>query len=116
MKLSVKFSYSKGEKKENEENLFKFQPPHANRNKLPKFSHQLLKIYLENLSICKCKSLPDIGSIFPISGTANPTEILITADPKIILYTERNLDPPKCDLQEDFGQCSLPIVDKNRDS
>ena len=41
---------------------------------------------------------------------------MIHADPKIILYSDRILESPKCDLPEAFGSCSLGIVEKKRDT
>ena len=103
-----------------EENLYKFQPPNASRNKLPKFSDSLFKIDLVEGKLRRCTFLEESGayngSLVPISQNGSKPELIIHADPKVILYTERALDNPVCDLPEDFGSCSLGIVDKNTES
>ena len=56
------------------------------------------------------------GSIVCISGGSDgPLELIIHTDPKILLYSERIFETPECDLPEEFGSCSLTIVDKKRD-
>ena len=103
-----------------EENLYKFQPPIVSRNKLPKFSDYLFKIDLTEGKLKSCSFLQDCGaynsSLVPITQNGSKSELIIHADPKVILYTERTLENPKCELPEDFGSCSLGIVDKNTDS
>ena len=103
-----------------EENLYKFQPPIAKRNKLPKFSKTLFKIALQDQKVSISAVLDEggayNGSAVGISGKDDPSEVIIHADPKILLYSERILDAPKCDLQEEFGFCSLSIAEKKRDA
>ena len=100
-----------------EENLFKFQPPLAKRNKLPKLSSNFFIIDLEKNDIRKHPGLQDSGayngSVVNVSGKADQMELILTADPKI-LYYGKSRDPPKCDLQEEFGSCSLPISEKQK--
>ena len=103
-----------------EENLHLFQPPFANKNKLPKFSDEVFRINIENKKVTSCSSLKDSGgyggSIVCISGGSDgPLELIIHTDPKILLYSERIFETPECDLPEEFGSCSLTIVDKKRD-
>ena len=102
------------------EDLYKFQPPFAKRNKLPKFGDSLYKIDLENQNLSFCSELQGCGgygsTFVIISREGNPVEAVLHADPKIILYSERVLETPKCDLPEEFGNCSLTIVEKNKDA
>ena len=56
------------------------------------------------------------GSIVNISDERNTPELLIHADPKVLLYSERSINSSKCDLTVQYGLCSLPVVEKNRDS
>ena len=87
--------------------MHKFQPPALSRNKLPQLSNDLIKINLEDKHVSACASLTDSGayngSIVYISSHENTSELIIHADPKIILYSERIIDPPKCDLSAEYG-------------
>ena len=107
------------EYKQNQENLYNFLPPIANRNKLPKLCNDLFKIDLVQQNISVCSTSEDSGayggSVVFLSGPQDPPELLLHADPKIILYSERILDPPKCELAAEFGSCSLPVVDKKKE-
>ena len=102
------------------ENLYKFQPPIAKRNKLPKISCDLFKVDLVDQKVTLCSSLKECGayngSIVNISDDRNPPELLIHADPKVLLYSERIINVAKCDLTVQYGFCSLPVVEKNHDS
>ena len=102
------------------ENLYQFQPPIAKRNKLPKFSNNLFRIDLDAKQLILCSNLQESGSyngsILNISDSCNLPELLIHADPKIIMYSERVIDAPQCDLTNEFGSCSLSIVEKKKDS
>ena len=103
-----------------EENLYQFQPPVANKNKLPRFSDQIFKIDLERKKVSSYLSMKDCGgyggSVVCISGQSDgPLELIINIDPKILLHSERIFDSPECDLPEEFGSCSLSIVEKKRD-
>ena len=76
-----------------ERNLFQFQPPIANKNKLPEFSTNLYMIDFENKSI-NVKYGPihggaSGGSIVPLSSDA---DLLIHADPKVYIFTRRNIE------------------------
>ena len=98
------------------ENLFKFQPPIAKRNKLPKISCDLFKVDLVDKKVTLCSSLEECGayngSIVNISDDRNTPELLIHADPKVLLYSERRINSSKCDLAVQYGLCSLPVVEK----
>ena len=102
-----------------EENLSQFQPPIAKRNKLPKLSSALFKIDLRTLDISSSSSLVESGSYngsgVCVSSSDGPVEIIFHADPKILLYSERVLQSPKCELPEEFGSCSMSVVDKRRE-
>ena len=112
------FTYPKY--KATKENLHKFQPPKANRNKLPKLSSDLFKIDLLKQEITSCSSLSEIGAYngtaLILSDVGSEPELVIQADPRILLYSERILDPPKCELPAEFGACSLPITEKKKNS
>ena len=51
-----------------------------------------------------------------LSDVGGEPELVIQADPRILLYSERILDPPKCELPAEFGACSLPITENKKDS
>ena len=101
-------------------NLYKFQPPKTKRNKLPKLSSDLFKINLAEGKLSSCPCLEEVGayngSAVMLSSGNSPAEILIHADPRILLYSERIMNPPKCDLTAEFGACSLSITEKKRNS
>ena len=106
--------------KPSEEDYYKFLPPIANRNKLPKLSTDFFIINLDTKQLSmQISEEKDIGaynsSMLCISGQADPPELLIHADPRIILYSERIMDNPKCDLPSKFGSCSLSVVEKKKD-
>lgn len=99
-----------------EDNLHKFLPPNTSRDKLPELGTNLYKIDLEEGTISVCEGPEDCGANNGSILMLNPQEMVITADPRMYLFSERMVQAPKCDLHDEFGSCSLSMTSKNRDS
>ena len=99
-----------------EDNLYKFLPPQASRDKLPEFGRKLFQIDLDEGKIIDIEGPEDCGGNGGSLIMLNPSEIIITVDPHIYLYSSRMVAQPRCDLTETFGSCTLPITAKNRET
>ena len=44
----------------------------------------------------------------------NTNEMIITADPKMYFFSDRALQSPLCDLDQEFGGCTLGVASKER--
>lgn len=97
-------------------NLFKFLPPNTSRDKLPEFGTHLYMIDMETWTISSCEGPEDCGSYNGSMVGLNPSELIITSDPHMYLFSEKMMQSPKCDLDVKFGLCSLPMAAKNRDN
>ena len=68
---------------------------------MPKFSSALLKIDLQKEEVSACPSLEEVGAYNStaaiLSSENGRAEIVFHADPRILLYSERIMNPPKCD-------------------
>ena len=96
-----------------DDNLYEFLPPKTSRDKLPKFGRSLIKIDLEEGTIASVEGPEDCGGYNGSIVMLNSSEMIISQDPHMYLYSERVLKPPKCDLPDEFGSCSLPMTSKN---
>ena len=101
-----------------EDNLYKFLPPQTSRDKLPSFGRSLYKIDLHEgvWRIEKCEGPEGCGAYGGSIAMLNSKEMILTGDPHMFLFSERILEPPKCELSEVFGSCSMSLTVKNRES
>jgi hypothetical protein len=96
-----------------EENLYEFLPPKTSCDKLPEFGRQLIKIDLEDGTIASVEGPEDCGGYNGSIVMLNTSEMIISQDPHMYLYSDRVLKPLHCDLPVEFGSCSLPLTSKN---
>ena len=109
------FSGFKFPKYENQ-NLHKFLPPNSSKDILPEFGTNLYRIDMENWIISSCEGPADCGSYGGSLAVLSTSDIIINSDPHMYLYSERNLESPRCDLDEKFGSCSLQLTAKTRNT
>ena len=95
-------------------NLHRFLPPNTSRDKLPELGTRLIKIDLINLSASSCEGPSGCGSFNGSITMVNTNEMIITADPKMYFFSDRALQSPLCDLDQEFGGCTLGVASKER--
>ena len=124
LSILTNFSFAANEKKlyffsgfkydkYNNDNLHEFLPPKTSRDKLPEFGRALIKVDIEEGKVEKIEGPEDFGGNNGSIVMLNGDEMIITVDPHIYFYSERMLQSPKCDLDESFGSCTMPVTSKN---